>query len=82
MAFVVVRVSEILALLRLRMWWWLRRRGYLLLRWNSRHAAFNNFVNFSTVKPHATALGTIIDLDALAIGHHQNRFWALRAFHE
>jgi hypothetical protein len=59
----------------------LRRRGSLLLRWNSRHAAFNNFVYLTTVKPYTTALRAVIDLDALAVGHYQNRFWALRAFH-
>jgi hypothetical protein len=32
---------------------------------------FNNFVEFSTIKPDAAALGAVVDLDAAAFRHHE-----------
>jgi hypothetical protein len=67
MVFVVIWVLKILTLLRL--WVMLLRRDSLLLGWCFHHASFDYFVYFSAIKPHATALGAVIDLDTLTVGH-------------
>lgn len=50
-----------------------RRFGYFLV------GAFNNFVEFTTVKPHPSTFGAVVNFNSLAIGHHQGNLavWTL-----
>jgi hypothetical protein len=51
--------------------WW--RRGRCLWRRSGGvlRAAFDNLVQFASVEPDAAAFRAVVDLDALALGHHQ-----------
>jgi hypothetical protein len=42
---------------------------------------FNQFVEFTPVKPNAPTLGAIVDFNALAFGHQEVGIRADRAFH-
>ena len=53
----------------------LRLRKGRLLYWNSSGclwgASLDDLVEFPSVKPNTTALGAIVDLDALSFTHHE-----------
>ena len=48
-----------------------RRRLWLRGRLIGRHRSLDNLVDFAAIKPDATALGTIVDLDAVTLGHDE-----------
>ena len=62
---------------------WLRH-GHRRRYWRSQFtgAAFNNFVEFTAVKPDPTALRTIIDFNTQTLGHEQIWRAAGGAFHK
>jgi hypothetical protein len=43
--------------------------------------AFDDLVEFATIEPDSTALGTVVDFDALTVGHNQIHFFAYGTFH-
>jgi hypothetical protein len=47
----------------------------------SRHSALEQFVQFATVQPNATAAWAIVDLDTLALGHDEGDVAAGGTFH-
>jgi hypothetical protein len=60
---------------------WRHWRGMLDRgRWLRSRRPLDNLVELAAVKPHASALGTIVDLDAAAFRHNQG-YAALRAIH-
>jgi len=42
---------------------------------------FQDLVEFAAIEPYAPALGAVVDLDALAFGHHEGCVTASRASH-
>jgi hypothetical protein len=46
------------------------------------HRFLDDFVEFSSIQPDATASGAIIDFDPLALGHDQVGFFTDWAFHD
>ena len=50
--------------------------------WRSRHGTFDQLVEFAAIMPHAPAFRAVVDLDALAIGHHRSGVSAVRTFHD
>jgi hypothetical protein len=69
-AWAVVRICKI---------WPLHNRGLAL--WRLPYRQTDQLVEFPPVKPHPTALGAIVNLNALAVHHYQSCIRANGALH-